>query len=301
MKRKVILMGGKTYVLSLPSTWIKKYSINKSEELDVEERDNKVVISTGKGKALEKVKIDVSDTSYSFTWWSVSSAYIKGADEIEILFSTKTEKDLVNEVARSLIGFAIIKESSNSYLLKDVSGNFTDFEPIFRRVFLMLKSFGEEGLDYIRENNFDKLVDFRLKDHEINYSVNYCLRYLNKMGYSNYDETSFIYSTLRELESLGDEFADLFRFIAENKVKMKKEYIQIIDEVNKLFDLYYQLFYKYEKGKVLDIIKFKRSMFKERNNLFEKASKNEAVVISHLRSITTLIFNLTELKMVSTA
>ena len=50
MKRNIILMGGKTHVISLPLKWVKKYGIKKGEDI------NKNFISqTGKDDDMNKV------------------------------------------------------------------------------------------------------------------------------------------------------------------------------------------------------------------------------------------------------
>lgn len=36
MKRKVVFLAGKTAVLSLPINWVRKCSINKGDEIDIQ-------------------------------------------------------------------------------------------------------------------------------------------------------------------------------------------------------------------------------------------------------------------------
>ena len=62
MKRSVILMGGKTYIVSLPAPWIKRYGIKKGTELDVEESGSSIIISTKSGVSIpERFEIDITD------------------------------------------------------------------------------------------------------------------------------------------------------------------------------------------------------------------------------------------------
>ena len=55
MKRSLILMGGKTYVVSLPAEWIKKHRLKKGQELEVSEDIGKVIISAGSLKPKDRV------------------------------------------------------------------------------------------------------------------------------------------------------------------------------------------------------------------------------------------------------
>jgi len=66
MKRSVILMGGKTYVVSLPAKWIQKYGIQKGEELELEEIDNTVIVRTD--KLARGDDLDVNFTSLSLNY-----------------------------------------------------------------------------------------------------------------------------------------------------------------------------------------------------------------------------------------
>lgn len=292
-------MGGKTYVISLPSPWVKKYGIKKSEELDVVEEGSRVIVSTGKGQSIERVKIDVSNTNSAYAWWAITSAYIKGADEIEIVFKTKEESKIISEIVQSLIGFAILQNNASSYLLKDVSGSASDFEPMFRRIFFTLESMSKDGLNAAKKLEYSNLASIRQKDYEINKHVNFCLRYLNKKGYAKHAETSYLYCALRELEALGDDYTDLFSFIAKTKLKLTNNITMLIDETNKMLAKYSAVFYEYDKEKVLEIISLRYDLSMKIEELIKKAVKDEAIALAYIRSIISLIFNLTELKLVS--
>lgn len=299
MKRKLIQMAGKTMVVSLPAAWVKKYGLKKGEEIDIEEKGSSILLSTEKTQSTKKVKIDVSEKEDSFAWVSIFSAYIQGADEIEILFNKKEEKKLILEICSTLIGFAITNESSRGVITKDVSGNASEFEPILRRVFFILLSMGKEGLESVEKGSFKELEEFKKKDHDINYSINFCMRYLNKKGYKNHSLTCPMYSTVRDLEKLGDEYADLYRYITLYKIKLRKEVVQLLKDVNEYFENFYGLFYKYDESIALRLIKNKNKSLAETESLAKLSLKEEAIVLSYIRSIITSIFGLIELKMAS--
>lgn len=298
MKRNIMLSGGKTYVISLPAGWIRKYGLKKGDEVDVLEEGGRLVMSVDKVQKAQRAVIDVSEALPAYIWWSINAAYIRGCDELEVKY-LKSEEKTVNEVIKTLIGFATTSRKANSVTLKDVSGTATEFDSIFRRIFFMLESMGSEGLQALKSSNFEELSSFRERDYEINYSVNFCLRYLNKSGYENYNETSFVYSTLRELESLSDEYADLFEFIATNKAKLTKEYYSLLEKINQVFALYHSLFFNYNKDNILQIIKERYIISKEIEALFKKSTKTEVQVLAIYHAIIGIIFNLCELKQVT--
>ncbi len=61
MRRKVVKLGPATLVVSLPSKWTKKFSINAGDELEMEEHNKNLIISTEKGINIEKEAIDISN------------------------------------------------------------------------------------------------------------------------------------------------------------------------------------------------------------------------------------------------
>ena len=298
MKRNIILMGGKTYIISLPAPWIRSYGIKKGDEVDVLEEGSRVVVESGKNVRGQRVIIDITDSVSAYIWWAINAAYIKGVDEIEVVYSKKEEK-VVNEITKTLIGFAVTVKKNNSIILKDISGTATEFDSIFRRIFFMLECFGKEGLSSAKSFDWAELKESKTKDYEINYSVNFCLRYLNKMGYSNYNETSFIYATLLGLESFGDEYADLFELISNSRVKLSSDYIRLIERVNNLFVLYSQIFFKYDKPLVLELINERYQLSQKISQLLTKSNKNETLVLSSLKTMVGILFNLAESKHVT--
>jgi len=297
MKRKLIQMAGKTIVVSLPSDWVKKYGLKKGEEIDLDEEDRKIILTTKKSISYSSVSIDITSLNFSLIWRYIFAAYIKGADEIKIIYKDKQQKELAQQVADTLIGFALIKEQENSLLFKDVSGESTEFDTILRRVFFMLSTLSQEGLEAIKKRDDSALIELKKKDFKINYLVNFCLRYLNKKGYSDYKKAYMLYSTIRNLEFLGDEYSEFFEKVGKEKIIMGKEFTKILEEVNKMFEDYHKVFYKLEIETSLRIVGYRDTLQAKLEKHSLKASKDELKVVGYLRTIVVVIFNLLEPKL----
>lgn len=297
MKRKLIQMAGKTIVVSLPSEWVKKYGLKKGEEIDLNEEDRKIILTTKKSISHSSVSIDITALNFSLVWRYIFAAYIKGADEIKVIYKDKQQKELVQQVADTLIGFALVKEQENFLLFKDVSGESTEFDTILRRIFFMLSTLNQEGIEAIEKKDNSTLIGLKKKDFKINYLVNFCLRYLNKKGYSDYKKAYMLYSTIRNLEFLGDEYSEFFEKVGKERLTLGKEFIRILEDVNKMFEDYHKVFYKFEIENTLRIVDYRDVLQAklERYNL--KASKDELKVAGYLRTIIMVIFNLLEPKL----
>lgn len=294
MKRKLIQMAGKTMVVSLPSDWVKKYNLKKGEEIDVEERDRLIQIKTEKEQKTEKIKIDVNKINTPLMWRFISSAYIKGVDEIELEYSKKEQKEEIKKIVQTLIGFALIKETEQSVILKEISGSASEFDTILRRVFLMLISLSQTVLT-LTENQDKKLLEEVIdKDHNINCFVNFCLRYLNKHGYEDYTKTSLLYATIRELEFVGDEYSDMAKEIMKSKFRMDKNTKKLFTDTNKFLEGYYKLFYSPKFEESLELYNQRKGLLNE-SRLIEKKTKEEIVIIGYLKTIISSVFHLTEI------
>jgi phosphate uptake regulator len=299
MKRKVIQLAGKTLVISLPSKWAHKYNIKKGDSLEVEEAESKLVIGSTSELVRDKTQIDITNLKKALVWRYITAAYIKGNDELEIVYNNPKAIEIIQQIIPTLVGFVIIKEGKNYCIAKDLSGTTTtEFENVLRRTFLLLTSMAEDGLTAITKNNKDVLLNIRYRDYNINSFVNYCLRYLNKKGYKDFIKTPILYSIIRNLEFLGDDYSKMYEEIANSNIKINKENIKIIHKVNEMLRIFYELFYKFEKEKMIDLLNKKVELKEEINTLIKKKSPETKISI-YLNRISNTIFDLGESHLVS--
>lgn len=294
MKRNVLLIGGKTHIVSLPSQWIRKYDIKKGDELSIEEDNSRLIISTNKQYSQPVAKIDISGFSPILLNKMLYASYIKGADDIYVVYSNSKEAILIHEAVKTMIGCTIVEETKTQVHIKDVYGPATEFEPIMRRIFFMAHSIIQEGTESIKSKETDFLGRIKLKDYELGDNVNFCLRYLNKKGYKDYRHTSMIYTTLRNLENLIDEFYWLFKFISESKIKTDKEVIKVLQILDKMFDCYAKLVFQYNREKLEEFSSYSEKLAKDILILSKSLPKGETGLIGPLWAVATRMFDLIE-------
>ena len=98
MKRKVILLAGKTSVISLPNSWIKKWGINKGDELELIEKGNALNIKTtnpsnvGKDIILNTEELGVFDKRY------IADLYKYGYDEIKVIYDNPEYMEVLKKL-----------------------------------------------------------------------------------------------------------------------------------------------------------------------------------------------------------
>lgn len=296
IKRKIIQIAGSTCLVSLPQTWIKRFNINKGEEVDVEEQNDRVMISTERGYGIEKAELDISQLEPMILRCFVA-LYKRGVDEIRITFDNiDLIKDIQRAIGKEAVGYEIIDQGRNFCVIKHVSGELEDFEPILRRTFLLLLSMADESLQSIKKGDYAVLHNIAFLEEANNRFTTSCRRYLNRRGHKDVRKTGPMYYVVEDLENLADEYKYLCMYFyakSGEKIVVEKEMLQLYEQTNKLLRLYYELFYKFDREKLTYIGKFRKDVVERALSCIEK-SKNPAdrVMAHHLLVISQKIFNL---------
>ena len=294
LKRKVIQIANSTQLISLPRKWSIKYGIKKGDELEVEENGNKVILHTEKGFATDKVELDVTDLEI-MTQRCVHALYKKGADEIKLTF---IHPELIESVQSALgkeaVGFEITEQGPNYCIIKHVSGELQEFDSVLRRVFLVLISMADGSLDAIKKKDFSALKSIALLEESNNRFTTSCRRFINKIGYKDARKTGPFYYIIENMENLADQYKYLCNYLyklRDKKVTIGKDILEIYDKMNEMLRNFYELFYKFDKSKLVSMAQSRKEIVEKAYIIFEK-NKNpwDRVLMHHLLTITQMIF-----------
>lgn len=286
IKRKVVLHGSSTLTISLPANWAKKFNVKKGDELDVEEQNRELRISTEKEFNRGKKEFSIKDLKRLGKTY-ITSSYRQGYDEIGINYDDPNYISVIQKlISEDITGFEIIKQSKNNCLIRDLTGHSKDeFNIVLRRVWLLLTDLSKESLNAFRKNDVDLLKNIEKMDYSINKFSNYCLRLLIKQNHVNFNKTPLYYHLIKSLEEIADQYKDLCIFHLENLEKIDKKLISIFSEVNDHLNEFHELFYKYDEQKIED---FYYKIKKTQN----KASVLKGNAACYLSSICNDIQNL---------
>ena len=252
MIRKVIQLAGKTSVVSLPLAWVKKYGINKGDELELEERGREIVIKVGNAVELDKVTIDVADLDKQSLKWTLSALHKFGYDEIEILYEDPEDLKVLQQMIKDiLMGFVIMQQTSKKVVLKSVSNDLeSEFDMTLRRSFLVTISLGESLVEKIKNGDavLDDLISLEQTNNQL---TNFCERMLNKKGHKDYRKTCFYYVIIWNLEKVCDQYRDLCEIL--NGKKVDENFLSLLEKTNFIFKEYYSLFYKFDVKSLVEL------------------------------------------------
>ena len=293
MERKVIQLAGKTLVVSLPSKWAKKYGVLKGDTVFVEEEDKMLLVKTSKSIDIKKVQLSLKGPD-EFIKRSIDVAYKKGVDELSMSFETPKSKKVVEEVLNSTMGFEIISQGEKTCTVKSVAKAVeSEFDNILRRVFLTLLSMADESYDAASKSQFSRLASIGSSDQTINKLTNICKRVLNKKGYKDQKSNNYVYCIVWEIERIGDEYKDICNWLASaKKSKISKSILQVYKETNEFLRDFYNLFYKFDSDRGIELTNRKKSIIKKCNELIPKSSGADSVIIHHLTNIVTSAYDI---------
>src|SRR3989344_4000379 len=151
-----------------------------------------------------------------------------------------------------------------------------EFDNSLRRIFLLILELFGRVINLIKDNRVNDIgICKTLHQMDINVDrfIDYCCRINNRINDSTFQKNKpIMFSTLFLLELLGDEFKYIGTHLAASK-KNIAEILPFAKRVKEHFEMYYHLFYKFERTAA---IKFGENDFKIYNDHFNwKASKNK--------------------------
>jgi len=250
MKRKTILHGPSTLTISLPSKWVKKFNVQKGDELDVEEKGNEIHIRTETTKKTKEKKVIDCKNNQRLGKSILTALYLQGYEEIEIRFENSSYlRTIKNLLSRDLVGFEIIRQTSNSCTIKDLAKtDQEEFKNILKSLWILLLDLSKESYEALKENDKERLETIQVVDSSINKFTNYCLRILstsNAPGENSYP----YYFLIRSLENLADKYKDMCLAHPANQ-KIQQKQLEGLFKTNKHLEELFELYYRYNEEKI---------------------------------------------------
>ncbi|MBI5392938.1 AbrB/MazE/SpoVT family DNA-binding domain-containing protein [Candidatus Woesearchaeota archaeon] len=306
MKRKVIQIADSTQLISLPREWAKKYSIKKGDELDIEMKGNKLEICCEKDIELEKISIDISGLDRTSIMYYIRSAYRRGYNLIEINFDKdyathfrigKEVKviSIIHEEVNRLVGVEIIQQKDKFCVVKDISNaSFKDFDTVLRRIFLLLLDAASNLFAAMKSGNKVLVENIEQNHDSITRFISYSLRLINKGGFSEQHKNSLLYTIIVIIDKIVDILKYAGRDFIEYDLKLSNESKEILDNISAAFQIYYELYYKYEAKKVYELYQNRNNTIDKLRKLQSKLPKNELMLLSDLRQCHEYITGIVE-------
>jgi AbrB family looped-hinge helix DNA binding protein len=318
MKRRIIKQGHNTLTITLPTDWAKKFNIKPGDEVDINEQGRNIIITPNVKAETTSTTIDITGLSVPLIWRFVSSAYRDGHNTIKIMFENKPFCDMytaftydtfqlkqdknelssieaIQSLVNRFVGVEIIEQRTNYCIVQELGEtSIKEFENALRRIFLLLQSLSQGTIEAINGKK-DTLKAAHIMDTNIDRFEDFCLRVLNKNGYSDFKKTQTMYAIVFLLELLGDEYKRLAIHLIDAK-KITPEIAKYLRHVDTVFNEYYDLYYSFSKEKVEKVYKRDLEAHNMFENITEKISSEDREILHHLKKMVRFIISLTELR-----
>ncbi|MFH1210077.1 MAG: AbrB/MazE/SpoVT family DNA-binding domain-containing protein [archaeon] len=327
MKRKIIKQGHNTLTITLPSKWVKKLNLKEKDEIDIIERDNSLIINGQENFKEKTATIDITDFTVPLLWRFFQSAYRSGCDEIKIIYDpnkkeyedafhyyttnfdyaklgekvqNKNALPMIQSVVDRFLSMAIIKSGKGYCIIREMGDpSMKEFDNSLRRIFIVILQMFDRITEAIKDEEISDshiCKEIHTIDLNIDKFVDYCCRIMNKI------ETSFpgrkkslLFSTLFILELLGDEFKYIGKHLAVSK-KSVKDTLQLIERVREHFEIYYKLFYKFEREEAIKFGKNDLDIYSKHFGIKRKLEGESKSIGRHFMLISKFLLVLAELR-----
>ena len=289
-------------MISLPRKWSQKYNIQKGDELEVEERGNKIYVGTDKSQEAGSIEVNITDLDRDSFMFLIRSLYIRGYDEIKLVFNNPltmhhrigkkvTFLSQIHEEVNRLTGIEIIQQKENFCVLKVLSeSSIKDFDLIFRRIFLLLTDASNDLVTGAVKGDKYLIESIEEKHNTITKFMASALRLLNKIGHPDYKNTPLFYYIIESLDTMNDILKETARSMISLKSSISKSAENIITMINGSLQDFSKLFYKFDFKLVEKLSSERYKILRDLQALSKKSSKDEIVIVMNMERIIEVIY-----------
>ncbi|MEB3861597.1 MAG: phosphate uptake regulator PhoU [Desulfurococcales archaeon] len=245
--RRIQLVGGSTYIVSLPKEWVETHRLGKGSQVIVSTLpDGSLLIKPlAGGERPERRAVVEARGGYGRLLRAVISSYIAGARVIEVRYSVEqheTVMEVVSQISRILLGVEMLDSEPGLVrlysVLDDYAVSFSDAYAKMRRgVEGMLESL-TRGLE---EDNKVLIMATIERDDLVDRLYLYLARQMTRallegratqvLGISSAAEAPYIFLALKSMERIGDHATIIARIALSSGLTPLKPHLGIVREV----------------------------------------------------------------------
>ncbi|MBS3056589.1 MAG: AbrB/MazE/SpoVT family DNA-binding domain-containing protein [Candidatus Aenigmarchaeota archaeon] len=204
--------------------------------------------------------------------------------------------ETITACVNRLINVEIIEQKENYCVIKELGETtYKEFDNAIRRIFILL-NFEAEYIMAAIKGNKNEVKHIHIVDTNLDRFEDFCLRVLNKRGFSDFNKTPVMFTVVFLLEMMGDELKKIGLHLLENKKINTKFMIELFDVQMKQINRFYKLFYNFNKEHVLEIYDEDKKGSELIAKYYKRLNNDEKELLHHFKKIGTFVLNLTELK-----
>jgi hypothetical protein len=288
MRRKVILHGPSSLGISLPSYWVKKNSIGKGIEIEMNDIENKLQISAIQNiQNCKKTQISFENINYEVQKDILFVLYERGYDEIIIFFNKEnTIKNIYKFLNETNLGYEIIEHNKNSFIIRNISiPEDEQFYNLFNRLYKITIEYSQKVF-YLSKNIDDITDSGPLHASSISRIAKYSKRIIVK---GNIQNSIYYYNLTESLLKISMHLTNLYETIL-NQNQVENEIIKSIDRISGSLYNTFELFSNFSHRKYYSLKKYLENT-KQQIKSYQDSSIN-CSYIEDIQQINQEVLNL---------
>src|SRR3989338_7033765 len=291
MKRKLVRQGGSAMTITLPSDWVKRFKLEGGDEIDLEEQQGKLIISTEAGKKENSIELSVSGLG-PMVKRVLGALYKTGYDEFSIRFETPEEFETAQQVIREqFVGFELVDHQKKRFVARKISTiDSKEFDTLLRRMFIIIKVLGEELIEAIKEKDNAQLKMLALRDKDVNKLADFCRRTINVYGAIQFKRPGPLYFIVEQLEKVGDYYRDLCLELSRRDLHTTLVDLEYLKNVNELHAKLYALYFQFEIEPFTQLHALQKSIKEQAQEL--RKQEYDPLVLHYLQAIAESVFDM---------
>jgi len=227
MRRKLVKQGPSTLTLSIPKDWIDRFNLKNGDEVDLEEVETKLIISSSKKSGvIRTLDYDFKDISEHLVRAIILGIYKSGLKDVKIININSKQLIKIQEMVRNSPGLEIIDSTKNSLRIIDIGTAEKD---------TLTKS--ENQIYWKIINVIDKIIENKSSKEEIysfDMEINRLSFFIERNLASRFSanaKTFLEYEKVAILERLGDSLRSYNKYS-----KKKADELKILQEISGLIE-----------------------------------------------------------------
>lgn len=280
--RRIQLTGGSTYIISLPSRWVKSNNLSKGSEVNIDEQNGDLIVSGQNAKRAEVTKyVNLSDDlDMESLERALTAFYISNFDSLVLRSSgyiSQNFREEIKKFSKLVMGVEIFEESSKTMVLQNVldSASFPLSKAV-RRMSLNVSTMIADVIKGFTENDTELLENVTIRDDDVDRYQWYVYREVKRNSSDNPNSIFYLIFS-RILERIADHAVNLCR-IWKTKTSLDKIPLdKILDNLEKSYEMYEQAteaFYSGNFGELNRIISQKSMIVQMKRDLLNLSGKN---------------------------
>ena len=206
IKRKVIKLAQKTFVISLPAAWCRTNNINKGDELYCEDHRSRLIITKASQDRKSHVEID-GDSLGVLMKRVLNELYHAGTDRVTIHAKKPETVQYINQALNQLLGYHIIEQKGHTLVIEDLVKKDQDFSVLLRRLLLLVKTMLDDSTQTIQKQDIS-FESIAARDIDVNKFSHLCMRALNRQQLPAH-EAARLHTLIYQVEQLGDDIKNV--------------------------------------------------------------------------------------------